>query len=119
MITESFTHLACNQSSTIGLEGCAEAHVLSSDRRVNREVRLLFGLFTTSSQKRTFVTAENMWLASRSADCRSESSIYQGGTFAAVQYGLCEVSEDGARSVELRTFFDLLEQGATTKPLWP
>jgi uncharacterized protein YecT (DUF1311 family) len=119
VIAESFTHLACNQGSTVGLEGCAEARLLTTDRHVNREVRLLFNVINTKSQKRKFVTAENVWLLSRTADCQSESSVYQGGTLAPVEYGLCEVGEDQARSVMLHSYFGLLEQGTTPKPAWP
>jgi uncharacterized protein YecT (DUF1311 family) len=119
VITESFTHLACSQNSTMGLEGCAEVRLLSADRRVNQEVRLLFNLITVKSQTRKFVTAENVWLISRTADCQSETSIYQGGTLAPVEYGLCEVSEDQARSAMLHSYFNLLEQGTTPKPAWP
>jgi len=103
----------------MGLEGCAEARLLSADRRVNQEVRLLFNLIPAKGQKRTFVSAETLWLASRTADCQSVSSVYQGGTLAPVEYSLCEVSEDQARSVMLHSYFNLLEQGATTKPAWP
>ncbi|HEV3187704.1 MAG TPA: lysozyme inhibitor LprI family protein [Acidimicrobiales bacterium] len=119
VISESFTHLACNQSSTMGLEGCAEARLLSADRRVNKEVHLLFDLIPTKGQERKFVTAESLWLVSRTADCQSVSSVYQGGTVAPVEYGLCEVSEDQARSVMLHSYFELLVQGAITKPAWP
>jgi uncharacterized protein YecT (DUF1311 family) len=119
VITETFTVLSCNHSTTIGLEGCAERRLLAGDRRVNREVRLLFTLIASKAEKRTFVTAERLWLAFRTADCQSESSIFQGGTLAPVQYALCEVSADQARSATLRSQFDLLEQGTTPKPAWP
>jgi uncharacterized protein YecT (DUF1311 family) len=103
----------------MGLEGCAEARLLSADHRVNQEVRLLFALITTKAQQRKFVSAEKLWLVSRSADCTSVASVYQGGTLAPVEYGLCEVSEDQARSAMLHSYFNLLEQGAATKPAWP
>ena len=103
----------------MGLEGCAEVRLLSADRRVNQEVRLLFNLITVKSQTRKFVTAENVWLISRTADCQSETGIYQGGTLAPVEYALCEVSEDQARSAMLHSYFNLLEQGNTPKPAWP
>ncbi|MHB8378381.1 MAG: lysozyme inhibitor LprI family protein [Acidimicrobiales bacterium] len=119
VIKESFTHLECNQSSTMGLEGCAEVRLLSADRRVNQEVRLLFQVMKTKSQKRKFVAAENVWLTSRTADCQSESTAYQGGTLAPVEYGLCEVGEDQARSAMLHSYFDLLEQGTSAPPFWP
>jgi uncharacterized protein YecT (DUF1311 family) len=103
----------------MGLEGCVEARLLARDRRVNQEVRLLFNLLTTKSQKRKYVTAEKVWLVSRTADCQSESNIYQGGTVAPVLYGECEVSEDQARSSMLHSYFYLLEQNTTNKPAWP
>ena len=86
------------------------------DRRINKEVRLLFNLLSTMSQKRSLVKAEETWLVSRLADCQSESDIYQGGSIAPVQYGLCEVSEDQARSANLYSYFKLLEQDAGPVP---
>lgn len=119
VISESFTRLACDQTSTLGIEGCAEARLLTGDRHVNREVALLFNVMTTKGQRRKFVAAENLWLVLRTADCQSESSIFQGGTIAPVQYALCEVSEDQARSAMLHSYFNLLEEGTTSKPAWP
>ena len=103
----------------MGLEGCAEARLISADRRINKEVRLLFNLLSTKSQKRSLVTAEDAWLVSRSAECKSQSDIYQGGTLAPVQYGLCEVGEDQARGVMLHSYFNLLVRDTTLKPTWP
>jgi len=119
VLTEKFTHLACNQNNTLGLEGCAEARLRAADGRVNREVHLVFTLLPTTSQKRSFVKAEDAWLASRTADCMSESAVYQGGSFTPVQYGLCEVSEDHARSTMLHSYFNVVEQGTSPKPAWP
>jgi hypothetical protein len=60
-----------------------------------------------------------LWLASRTADCQSESNVYQGGSIAPMQYAHCEVSEDQARSMMLRSYFNLLEQNTRNEPIWP
>lgn len=90
------------------LEDEAAVHQYGSDEEVMR--------YTTWGHNSS---AENVWLLSRTADCPSVSSVYQGGTLAPVQYGLCEVSETQARSAMLHSYFDLLEQGTTPKPAWP
>lgn len=79
----------------------------------------MFNLLTTKSHKRSLVKAGDTWLVSRSADCKSESDIYQGRSIAPVQYGICEVNEDQARSANLHSYFKLLEQDASPLPTWP
>lgn len=119
VITESFTHLPCEKNTTIGQEGCAEAQLLRADRRINREVSLMFTLLSTGSQKRAFIKAESAWLTYRGADCSSVADVYQGGSLEPVQYALCEISDDEAKSTSLQSFFTLLEQGRSSAPAWP
>lgn len=119
VITEPFTRLACTPNTTIGQEGCAETQLLSADRRINREVRLLFSLLTTTSQKRAFIKSEHEWLTYRGADCTSVADVVQGGSFEPVQYALCEVGDDQAKSASLHSFFKLLEQGSSPATAWP
>jgi uncharacterized protein YecT (DUF1311 family) len=119
VITEPFTPLPCHHRTTIGLEGCTEGQLLSGDRRINEEVRLLFGAMPTVSQRRAFVAVENEWLAYREADCSTVSAIFQGGTIAPVEFALCEVREDNARSADLHSYFGLLEEGVSDVPKWP
>ena len=119
VITETFTRLACSQSSTVGMEGCAEAQLLKGDALLNREVHLLFTLLPTKSQQRSFVRAEKAWLAFRAADCQSTADVYQRGTFEPVAYGQCEVNDDLARSSSLHSYFLTLEQGSSPVPTWP
>jgi uncharacterized protein YecT (DUF1311 family) len=119
VIKETFTRLPCNHSTTIGLEGCAEGQLLAADGRINKEVRLLFSLFPTTSERRLFVTAEDRWFTYRSADCESFSDIDHGGTMVPVLYANCEVVDDQARSADLHDEFRQLEQGAASLPAWP
>lgn len=119
VISEPFTPLPCQRSTTLGLEGCAEGQLLSADRRINEQVKLLFRLIPTSSQKASFVAVEGQWLAYRKADCSTVSAIFQGGTIAPVEYALCEVRDDEARSTDLHSYFELLEEGRGDAPRWP
>jgi uncharacterized protein YecT (DUF1311 family) len=119
VITEPFTPLPCHHGTTLGLEGCAEGQLLSTDRRVNKEVKLLFTVIPTAHQKQSFVQVEREWLAFRKADCSTMSAVFEGGTIAPLEYALCEVRDDEARSSDLYSYFGLLEEGRSDLPAWP
>ena len=119
VITEPFTPLPCHHSTTLGLEGCAEGQLLAADHRIDEQVKLLFGVIPAASQKGIFVAVEHEWLAYRKADCSTVSAVFQGGTIAPVEYALCEVRDDEARSADLHSYFELLEDGRGDTPKWP
>lgn len=119
VIAEHFTVLPCNHQTTLGMEGCAEGQLLAADHLVNRQVRLLFWSLSSTSQKQTFVKAETAWLRYRAADCQSVSATYEGGTFAPVEYALCEVRDDRSRGAALHEQYSLMEQDNSAAKLWP
>jgi uncharacterized protein YecT (DUF1311 family) len=119
VIIETFTRLPCNRGTTIGLEGCAEGRLLSADRRLNEQVKLLFDLLPTAQRRRSFVAVQDEWFAYRTADCATFAAIFQGGTIAPVEYTSCEVQDDVSRGTDLHLFFTLLEEGASSQPAWP
>jgi uncharacterized protein YecT (DUF1311 family) len=119
VITEPFTPLPCHRGTTLGLQGCAEGQLLSADRRINEQVKLLVEVIATAHQKRSFVAVEKEWLRYRTADCSTVSALFQGGTIAPVEYALCEVRDDEARSTDLHSYFGLLEEGRSGVPTWP
>jgi uncharacterized protein YecT (DUF1311 family) len=119
VITEPFTPLPCHHGTTLGLEGCAEGQLLSADRHLNEQVKLLVEVISTVHQKRSFVAVEKEWLSYRKADCSTVLAIFQGGTIAPVEYALCEVRDDEARSTDLHSYFGLLEEGRSDIPTWP
>jgi uncharacterized protein YecT (DUF1311 family) len=118
VISEHFTKLSCNHSNTLGLEGCAEGQLLSTDKRIDNEVKLLFSLVPTVQQK-SLVTAESVFLKYRRATCKAYSDVYRGGSFAPVEYALCEVQMDEAQSTTLHGYFRLAEEGASHGLTWP
>jgi uncharacterized protein YecT (DUF1311 family) len=119
VITEHFTLLPCNKNTTIGMEGCAESQLLALDRRVNKEVALIFTELPTARQKREFNEAENAWFAYRGTDCQSFAAVYEGGSFAPVEYAQCEVRDDQLRSSDLHSLYDELHLGSENPPGWP
>jgi uncharacterized protein YecT (DUF1311 family) len=119
VINESFTPLPCHHGTTIGLEGCAEGQLLSADRRIDEEVKVLFDVMPTVSEKKELIAAETAWLAYRKADCSAQSAAFQGGTIAPIEYTFCEVSDNESRSTDLHAYFGLLEQGNDDRPKWP
>ncbi len=119
VIAEPFTPLPCHHGTTIGLEGCAEAQLLSADRRIDEQVEVIFRVIPTTSQKTHFVAVENEWLTYRKSDCSTVSAVFQGGTIAPIEYALCEVRDDQSRSADLHSYFSLLEEGMSGAPRWP
>jgi uncharacterized protein YecT (DUF1311 family) len=118
VITEHFTKLPCNHKNTLGLEGCAEGQLLSADRRIDNEVKLLFSLVPKAQQK-TLRSAQKVFLTYRKSTCTAYSDVYRGGTFAPVEYALCEVRLDEVQSNTLHVYFRLANEGASRTLKWP
>jgi uncharacterized protein YecT (DUF1311 family) len=118
VITEHFTKLPCNHKNTLGLEGCAEGQLLSTDRRIDNEVKLLFSLVPKAQQK-TLRSAQKVFLTYRKSTCTAYSDVYRGGTFAPVEYALCEVRLDEVQSTTLHVYFRLANEGASRSLTWP
>ena len=119
VITEPFALLPCTHTTTIGFEGCAEGQLLSADRLLNRQAQLIFSTLGVVAQRRGFVSVERQWLAYRTTDCANEAMTFAGGSIAPIEYALCEVRDDRARSADLHSYFQLLEEGASNAPQWP
>jgi len=118
VITEAFTLLPCSQKNNIGIEGCAEHQAITADKRIDSQLALLFTILD-ERQKRTLVRAERAWLTYRRADCGSTAALFYGGSVAPVEFGSCLVSDDHEYSAHLHAYFDLLEQGSDSAPIWP
>ena len=120
VITEQFKPvLPCNQNTTLGQEGCAEHEVLAADRQLNADIKVVFGLLADVAARQDFVAAQMAWTRYRSADCSSQSDVYEGGTEQPVLYGLCLASDDVSRRQDIKGFFALLTQGQSTVPKFP
>jgi uncharacterized protein YecT (DUF1311 family) len=118
IISEHFTKLPCNHKNTLGLEGCAEGQLLSADRRIDNEVKLLFSLIPRAQQK-SLTSSQKVFLTYRKSTCTAFSDVYRGGTFAPVEYALCEVRLDEVQSTTLHVYFRLANEGASRTLKWP
>lgn len=79
LVTEQLgATLPCNQRTQIGLDGCAEHKLLTADKLLNADIRVLWGLLGGPARN-DFVVAQDAWVRYRSADCRSQSDVYRGG----------------------------------------
>lgn len=94
LLHEQFTLLACNQATTIGLEGCAEHQILHYDGLINHQREQLVATLRTTAARDEFINAEVNWTRYRSNFCSSEASADSGGTLYPVVYATCEVSSD-------------------------
>ncbi len=119
-ITEQFKPvLPCNNNTTLGQEGCAEHEVVAADRQLNADIKVVFGLLADDTARQDFVAAQMAWTRYRSADCSSQSDVYEGGTEQPVLYGLCLASDDVSRRQDMKEFFVLLTQGQSSVPKFP
>ncbi len=98
--------LPCDPSddSTPGLEGCAEHRVLKSDAQIDKLNGSIASGLATAPMRRAFVAAHRAWLAYRNADCKSMSSIYEGGTLMPLAYIQCVEARNKQRIEDLRGF---------------
>ena len=111
VVREAFTTLACSGSTTLGLEGCAEHHVVALDHTINALRRDLWRRLRTRLARVDFVASENAWLAYRDASCTSQSDIYQGGSLSVVTYADCLVAINRQHVSELRDTISIYQQG--------
>ena len=89
--------------------------MLADDKQLTQDVKVIFGLLSTSSGRRDFVSAQTSWLAYRTKDCTSQSDVYQGGTGQPVVYGNCLANDDASRRLDLKSFYVLLTQDLGSK----
>ncbi len=112
VITEDFKPvLSCDPKTTVGMEGCGEHKVLAADKQLNTDSKVIFGLLYDNTSRRDFITAQTKWAAYRSADCQSQSDVYEGGTEQPVAFVYCLATDDSLRHQDLKGFFDGLVQG--------
>jgi uncharacterized protein YecT (DUF1311 family) len=112
VITEKFKPvLACEPSTTQGMEGCAEHKVLRDDAQLNADVRVVFRLLHGAAARRALVGAQRAWLIFRRADCASQSLVYQGGTEQPEAFAMCLAEVDTLRRSELQGFYAALTRG--------
>jgi uncharacterized protein YecT (DUF1311 family) len=104
VITERFTRLRCNQSTTLGLEGCSEAQTLSLDKQIDGVAKSIFTRLFDRSSKLRFIQAEAAWLTYRRAMCESRSDAFEGGSQARVVYAACLVDLDQLQLQNLQQF---------------
>ena len=103
MIRELFTPLPCpaDPQTTLGLEGCAEKAILRTDRAIDSQVKVVFGLLGSKSARLSFVTGEESWVRYRDASCTAEVSNYAGGSIEPVVYGDCIAARNETHLTDL------------------
>jgi uncharacterized protein YecT (DUF1311 family) len=91
VIRKVFTPLPCpkNPQTTAALEGCAERAILSADRKINAQAKVIFRLLRSRRTRITFEQGEEAWLEYRGSSCTDEASFYDGGSAQPVVNGNC------------------------------
>jgi uncharacterized protein YecT (DUF1311 family) len=112
VITEVFTRLPCpkNPQTTLALEGCAERAILSTDRKINAQTKVIFLLLKSRRTRVTFGQGEQAWLEYRGSTCTAEASFYSGGTAQPVAHANCVVSRNRTHLADLATLRRVLSQ---------
>jgi uncharacterized protein YecT (DUF1311 family) len=90
--------------TTAGVEGCVEHQILKSDRRIEELNSSIASELGSTRMQREFVAGHRAWLTYRNADCRSMSSIYEGGSLESLAYAQCLESRNSRRIGDLREF---------------
>ena len=103
VIHEVFTQLPCpaHPMSTLAMEGCYEKAIVSTDRKINAEVRVIFGLLRSRDARSTFVRGERSWLQYRQASCSAQASNYGHGTLGPLSTAACIVDRSKAHLRDL------------------
>jgi uncharacterized protein YecT (DUF1311 family) len=114
VLREDFTLLPCSRNSTLGLEGCAEHHILSLDAEVNSLRGKIFELLYDAAARRHFVVAENDWYRYRQSACISESDVNEGGSLEPVDFALCVARLDQQHVATLKALESLYHPDASS-----
>jgi uncharacterized protein YecT (DUF1311 family) len=105
---EPFPAASCTGSpsnrSTVGLEMCAEASILASDKKIDTLNAQIFAKLFDNASRRDFVAGHNAWVAYRKSFCQSESDVFKGGTLAGVEYGNCVADTNTEHVKDLSSF---------------
>jgi uncharacterized protein YecT (DUF1311 family) len=103
VIHETFTPLPCPQhpQTTVALVGCAEKAILGTDRKINAEAKVIFGLLKSHAARESFVAGEKSWLAYRRSSCTAQASVYQGGSAQPVVFAQCVASRNRTHLTDL------------------
>lgn len=106
VIHEVFTLLPCpaHPQSTLDLEGCAEHQIVRTDHRIDTAAATIFKRLRDVSARRRFISAQSAWIAYRTADCRSRSDQYEGGTLAGLVAAQCTADRSSERLKDLQEF---------------
>ena len=103
VIHEVFTPLPCpaHPLTTLALEGCAEKSILNTDRAINAQAKLIFGLLRSHAARLSFVEGEQSWLIYRGASCTAQVSNYAGGSIQPVVYAGCIAARNKTHLADL------------------
>jgi uncharacterized protein YecT (DUF1311 family) len=103
VIHELFTQLPCpaHPTTTQAMEGCYEKTIVSTDRKIDTQARVIFRLLVSHRARLSFVRGERAWLRYRQDSCAALSSKYAGGTLAPVAAAICMLHRSNAHLRDL------------------
>lgn len=113
VLTEPFVPGDCpadraGRGTTRGALACAQHRVLRTDSVINGLAKSIFAELRPAT--REFVSAEIAWLRFRQQSCKSESSIYQGGSAQPIAFAACLGDRNVQHTRELRRFLKVLKR---------
>jgi uncharacterized protein YecT (DUF1311 family) len=104
VIHEPFKALPCplHPDTTIEVVACQEHRVLRTDRQIDTQVRSIFRLLRSDSEREMFVSGERSWLQYRRQSCSVEASKHAGGSARPVVLLSCEVRRNKSHLADLK-----------------
>jgi uncharacterized protein YecT (DUF1311 family) len=102
-IHEVFTQLPCpaHPMSTLAMEGCYEKAIVTTDRKIDAQAKVIFGLLRSRDGRLSFIQGERSWLRYRQASCSAQSSNYGRGTVGPLAAAACILDRSKAHLRDL------------------
>ena len=91
------------QGITVGILDCNGAEIDRQDARLNQAYKMVM-MRLNVAQKAKLRISERTWIGKRDARCRAISASEESGTFGAILYSNCILSETTARRMWLESY---------------
>ena len=103
-----------NIGVTTELEACLARSINADEAQLNTLYANILSTLT-ASEKKDLVSAERLWLAYRTASCRAEHDLYEGGTGGPPAELVCKEAEDRSRIETLGDLYRVRLKQATPR----
>ncbi|TSA83062.1 DUF1311 domain-containing protein [Deinococcus detaillensis] len=99
----------CKSQTTSDMQKCADQNLKQSEKALNAEYQQLVAVLKdkkATDMLKNLQAAENLWIRTRTADCKLYKTFYKGGSLADVSVTNCIDTAAKQRVEVLRGFYD-------------